>query len=127
MPPLGSANRVGAPSENAVTLSGASKPCPLLSMRIPIFSHRSNPAIDKPILRKKLGYIQSLIAERQAFWVDDQNMRLGVQLRAKLLETRDDYEYDHDRIIGHGFDTAWHIRQSGWDGPLVWQLRTQRV
>lgn len=93
-------------------------------MRISIFSHGSNPATDKPLLRKKLHYIQSLIAERNAFPINPANIYAGVQLRGRVLTKDGDII---SRVAGAGFDTAWHIKQSGWDGPLVWQLRTMRA
>src|SRR5690348_4359903 len=96
-------------------------------MRFPIFSHRSNPAIDKPILRKKLAYIEELIVNRQGVWIDPAQKHLGIMLRAQLLLTRDHYTSTLERAAGSGFDTAWSIRQSGYAGPLCWQLKTSAV
>lgn len=96
-------------------------------MRFPIFSHRANPIIDKPILRKKLAYIEELISDRRAFWIDPAQRQLGVMLRARLLLTRDAYETAVESGPRSGFDTAWGIRQSGFAGPLVWQLKSEAV
>jgi len=93
-------------------------------MRFPIFGCRSNPAIDKPILRKKLAYIEELISDHRAFWIDANQKYLGVMLRAKLLLTRDGYERAINTPAGSGFDTSWAIRQSGYAGPLTWQLKS---
>jgi len=49
---------------------------------------------------------------------------LGVMLRAKLLLTRDGYERAINTPAGSGFDTSWAIRQSGYAGPLTWQLKS---
>jgi hypothetical protein len=91
-------------------------------MRFPVFGHRSNPSVDPPICRKKTAYVQSLISERLADWIDPENQALGVLLRGRFLPER-----DHEQVIaGSGFDSAWSIKQSGYAGPNVWQLKSDK-
>lgn len=47
-------------------------------MRIPVFARRSNPAIDRPILRKSLIYCAGQVASGLADWVDCLNPRKGI-------------------------------------------------
>lgn len=96
-------------------------------MRYPIFSSRSNPAIDRPILRKKLAYCEELAADRRGYWIDPNQKHLGIMLRAKLLQTRDMYQSAVETPAGSGFDSAWSLRISGYAGPLVWQLKSSAV
>lgn len=96
-------------------------------MRYPVFGHTVNPAIDRPILRKSLSHVLSLVEDGLARWIDVERKHLGVQLRGRFLQTRDE-AWLH-RAAGSGFDTAWHIREShypGSGGPLVWQLKSAR-
>jgi hypothetical protein len=91
-------------------------------MRYPIFAARSNPSIDRFIQKKKIAYIQALVAERWADWIDPRNQAKGVILRGRFLPER-----DHEQVIaGSGFDSAWSIRQSGYAGPLCWQLNSDK-
>jgi hypothetical protein len=72
--------------------------------------------------KKKQAYVDSLISERLADWIDPQNQALGVLLRGRFLPER-----DHEQVIaGSGFDTAWAKKRSGYCGPMVWQLKTSR-
>ena len=88
-------------------------------MRYPIYS--SNPANSLPILRKSLAYIRELLANRSAHWIDEDRPELGVRVLSKFALQKDGTLH---MVAGSGFDTAWHIKQSGYDGPLVWQLKT---
>ena len=92
-------------------------------MRFYVYSHRSNPSIDPPICKKKLAYIQGLISERLADWINPQNQALGVLLRGRFLPERDTLQM----VAGSGFDSAWGIMQSGYAGPNVWQLKTSKT
>ena len=89
-------------------------------MRIPIFSHRSNPSIDRWICKKKLGYVEGLISECLADWLDPANPSRGILLRGRFLPEPDTLQM----VAGSGFDSAWAKLQSGYAGPLVWQLKT---
>jgi hypothetical protein len=53
-------------------------------MRIPVFSRRSNPAVDPPILRKSLSYAEQQVREYRAAWVDPSNPRQGIVCCAYL-------------------------------------------
>lgn len=94
-------------------------------MRFPVYSQTAKYGIDGPLCRKKFNYIQSLIIMGRARWVDPDDKRKGciaigrIQLRPEEDST--------NRVAGSGFDTAWGIRQSGFAGPLVWQLKTMRA
>lgn len=53
-------------------------------MRIPVFARRSNPAIDKPILRKNLSYAEEQVDSGLAEWVDPLDRSRGVIAREML-------------------------------------------
>jgi hypothetical protein len=53
-------------------------------MRIPVFSRRSNPSIDPPILRKSVSYAQDQVKFGRAFWVDDNDPGKGIICRTFL-------------------------------------------
>lgn len=88
----------------------------------PVFSFRENPAIDKPLIRKSRTFVESLVTDKLAHWIDPQQPRLGIQMRSYLRDDR--FDASLNRAAGSGFDTAWSIRQSGYAGPLCWQLKS---
>ena len=57
-------------------------------MRIPVFARRSNPAVDRPIIRKSLSYAETQIADRLADWVDVNDKRQGIVAREYLAAHR---------------------------------------
>lgn len=56
-------------------------------MRIPVFARRSNPAVDRPILRKSLSYGETQVADLLADWVDVNDKRKGIVAREYLPRT----------------------------------------
>jgi len=89
-------------------------------MRYSIYPKNS----DKPLIRKKLGYVEDLISHGWADWLDTTQKHLGCRLRGHFL---DRHEESLSKAAGSGFDTAWSIRMSGYAGPLVWQLKTPKA
>lgn len=57
-------------------------------MRIPVFARRSNPAIDKPILRKNLSYGEEQVRFGVAEWVDPLDPSKGIVALEMLLSGR---------------------------------------
>ena len=53
-------------------------------MRFPVFARRTNPSIDKPILRKKMKYLEDQVASGVADWVDSREPRRGIIAREML-------------------------------------------
>jgi hypothetical protein len=53
-------------------------------MRFPVFSRRSNPSIDPPILRKSRSYVDEQVAAGRAVWVDPADPRKGIICRDLL-------------------------------------------
>lgn len=53
-------------------------------MRIPVFARRSNPAVDRPILRKSLKYVTEQIESGRANWVDPSDPAKGIVCREML-------------------------------------------
>ena len=94
------------------------------NMRIAVFAHNSNPAIDRFLVKKSLTYALELVSKRAADWLDSYNPARGCKLRGRFLER---HEASLNKAAGSGFDTAWSIRQSGYAGPLVWQLKSATV
>lgn len=72
------------------------------------------------MLRKSLSYVEDLLERGHARQLAD-DLRFGVQLLTKAITQ------EHDSLAmaaGSGFDTAWHTIQSGYAGPLTWQLKS---
>jgi hypothetical protein len=53
-------------------------------MRIPVFARRSNPSVDRPILRKNLIYCQTQVEEGLADWVNLGDPSRGIIAREYL-------------------------------------------
>lgn len=53
-------------------------------MRIPVFARRTNPAIDKPILRKNIGYGEEQVRSGLADWVSSGDHSKGIIAREML-------------------------------------------
>lgn len=87
-------------------------------MRIRIFGKDSDPSTDSPIVHKSASYAESLVRDGLAERLDTRTVR--------MLSPRPEYDPIH-AAAGSGFDTAWHTIQSGYAGPLTWQLKSSRV
>lgn len=92
-------------------------------MRLPVFAHNSNPAVDRFLVKKSVSYVADLVSSRAADWIDNSDHSRGCILRGRFL-VRDRHDEHMSRAAGSGFDSAWSIRMSGIAGPLVWQLKT---
>ena len=53
-------------------------------MKFPVFARRSNPAVDRPILRKSRAYVEEQVNRGAAFWVDSCDPRKGIMARDML-------------------------------------------
>lgn len=103
----------------------ASNPTVPQNMRIPIFSHRANPAVDRPICKKKLGYAESLIADGLGRWLNPAAKADGVVLGGRYLATSEQASREHKMAAGT-MRAAWGMVQSGYAGPLVFQMRREQ-
>ena len=61
-------------------------------MKFPVFARRSNPAVDRPILRKSKSYVEEQVGRGVAEWVDETNPKRGIiccemLASGKVLET----------------------------------------
>lgn len=94
-------------------------------MRISVWSFDANPDVDPPLCRKSVSYCEDLMMCGQLRPLDPDDIRKGCIGLARLnLRADANHEASLSRAAGGGFDAAWGIQQSGWAGPLVWQLRT---
>jgi hypothetical protein len=92
-------------------------------MRISLYRKGSDPNSDSPILRKSASYVRSLVANGDADWWDRSDESRGAILRSTQF-TR---EVNCVGMIAAGtMLAAWGVKESGYAGPLVWQMRTQR-
>ena len=96
-------------------------------MRIPVWSHDANPSVDPFLCRKKLGYCEDLILRGQLRALDSKDISKGCIALCRL-DLRESVSHIDSlkRAAGWGFSSAWSVRQSGWAGPLVYQLNTSR-
>jgi hypothetical protein len=77
-------------------------------MRFPVFARRSNPSIDRPILRKSLAYVTDQVDAGRADWIDPTNPAKGIIAREMLhfgvrdlkAETADPLNYDWAELPG---------------------------
>jgi len=90
-------------------------------MRFPVFSKHSNPAIDQPIIRKSLSYLEGLVRDGLAVWVSADSPRAGVIARSRFERVSDVQEI-MKLAAGSGFDSAWAPEPSGNPTLLVWQM-----
>lgn len=88
-------------------------------MRIPVFAANNSHRICK----KSESYVLALVAENLASWNHPTDRKQGVTVTTFLRMNPED---SLKKAAGSGFDTAWSQRQSGFAGPLVWQLKTPR-
>ena len=53
-------------------------------MRFPVFARRTNPSVDKAILRKSKFYVEEAVANGRADWVDELDHTKGIVCREML-------------------------------------------
>lgn len=94
-------------------------------MRIPVWAFGTSPDSHPRLCRKKLSYCEDLIQRKLMFPIDSTDIRKGCVAARGVRLDEEAHEQSLTRAAGWGFDAAWGIRQSGFAGPLVWQLRTQ--
>jgi hypothetical protein len=93
-------------------------------MRAPLFAKHSNPAVDRPLLRKNIHYVEWEVSAGNADWVDVDDHARGAVLRSLFRHSSDS---GREKMIAAGTMTsAWALLQSGYAGPLVWQMPTTR-
>jgi hypothetical protein len=91
-------------------------------MRINIWAFGTTPETHQRLCRKKLSFVEKAILGGEMYPIDSSDLRKGVIVaKGVRLNPEDDHE---KRAAGWGFDSAWGMRESGYAGPLVWQLRT---
>ena len=97
-------------------------------MRISIWAFGTHPETHSRLCRKKLSYCEELVLRKFLRPVDLTDIRKGciATIRGLNFDSNDAHEASLTRAAGWGFDAAWGIRQSGYAGPLVYQLRTER-
>jgi len=79
------------------------------------------------MIRKSLSYCEDMILRKRLRLVDAADIRKGC-IAPKGFDARvgDSAEESLNRRAGWGFDSAWSIHESGYAGPLCWQLNTPR-
>lgn len=63
-------------------------------MRFPIFPRKSNPAVDRPVVRKKMVYLEAQVAQLLADWVDSSDKSKGIICRDMLYFGPREFTYD---------------------------------
>jgi hypothetical protein len=92
--------------------------------RISLYRKGSNPAVDPVFLKKSSSYVHTLVSNGDADWWDKSDPSRGAILRS----SRATYgEVSRIGMIAAGtMLSAWGVIQSGYAGPLVWQMPTKR-
>jgi hypothetical protein len=85
-------------------------------MRIPVFARRSNPAIDRPFLKKSLFYTTEQVAAGRADWVDPAHPEKGIICRELLYFGERPQRVETIAISKIGFTTG-EIPGLRWVGP----------
>lgn len=94
-------------------------------VRIPVFTKHSNPAIDPPILRKSPSYVKTLVSTGEADWYDASDETKGVIMRSRRGSVE---EVNRMSMMAAGtMRSAWGVTESGYGGPLCWQMRRTRT
>ena len=93
-------------------------------MRAPVYRRGANPNIERPILKKKIAYLEREVADGNATWVDVDDPSRGIFLRTARTQDFNDQE---KKIGGGTMTSAWALLQSGYAGPLVWQMPTTKT
>jgi hypothetical protein len=91
--------------------------------RISVYRKGSNPAIDPMFLRKSSSYVHSLVTNGDADWWDKSDPSRGAILRS--ARTTSETSREHKMAAGT-MRAAWGMVQSGYAGPLVFQMRKER-
>lgn len=98
-------------------------------MRIPVFARGSNPAVDRPILRKSESYCELQVEECRADWLDSDDHAKGIVCRELLyfgpreirVEPADLHGVDFAELPGVRFV---HRREVN---PLIAAVRVQSL
>jgi hypothetical protein len=94
-------------------------------MRVSVWSHDANPAVDPRLCKQSLPYCESQVAEGWLIWLDPANKALGCRA-TRRLEPRGQHESREHKMAAGTMMAAWGVTQSGYAGPLVWQMRRER-
>jgi hypothetical protein len=98
------------------------------SMRIPVFARRTNPSVDRPILRKKMAYAIAEVAAYRAAWVDITDPRKGIICREMICsERRIQPEPDSGQYIGAEIPGLKFVPPPMEKNPLITRLRTESL
>lgn len=93
-------------------------------MRVPVWSHDANPAVDPRLCKQSIFYCESQVSEGWLVWIDPANKRLGCRA-TRRLEDREHRSREHNMAAGT-MRAAWGMMQSGYAGPQVFQMRRER-
>lgn len=91
-------------------------------MRISVYRKGSNPRVDPAVQRKSAFYVRDLVARGDADWWDKADESRGAILRSCRMTAEESRE--HKQAAGT-MRAAWGMEQSGYAGPLVFQMRRE--
>lgn len=99
-------------------------------MRIPVFARRTNPSIDRPILRKNIGYAKAEVAAFRADWVNPEDLSKGILCREMIRSERKlqpDPEPETGQWIGAEIPGLRFVPPARERNPLISRLLTNSL
>jgi hypothetical protein len=94
-------------------------------MRIPVWEVNTNPQIDPRACRQSLSHCEALVREGWLLWVDPADKSKGCIATRTRFGHAAHQSREHKMAAGT-MRAAWGMIQSGWAGPLVFQMRRER-
>jgi hypothetical protein len=93
-------------------------------MRIPIWAHDANPSVDPRLLKKSLSHCESEVLAGLLRWLDPRDKSKGC-FAVGRYRSASTFSREH-LIAAGGMSDAWMQIQSGYAGPMVLQMPTER-
>jgi hypothetical protein len=81
-----------------------------------VFSWDADPSKDQSLFKQSTNRAKELVRNGLARMIVLPCGRKALQM----------YPPAEHKLVGGGFDTSWAIKQSGYAGPLTWQLNSAR-
>lgn len=93
-------------------------------MRLPIWSSDSTPHVDPWLLKKSFSHCEAEVLAGSYQWVNPSDKTEGC-ISTCRLRSREQASREHKMAAGT-MRAAWGMVQSGYAGPLVFQMRREQ-
>lgn len=93
-------------------------------MQTSVWAEGSNPSMERRLVRKSLAYCADMVTRGWYRWIDPTDPQKGCFAKSSLRPAADPSR-EHKMAAGT-MRAAWGTVQSGYAGPLVFQMRRQQ-